>query len=157
MSYFDEARAISQIITMRKLTQSDIAKSMGVSQSYIANKLRLLTLSPAIENIIISRGLSERHARALLRLKDEREIALAVDKISAMGLNVLESEALIEGMLPKKEIKIDYQLSHISDIKLSLEQSISSALAAMRRLGNDASQISSFHDNKKYITICYEE
>lgn len=156
MSYFDEARAISSIINMRKLTQGEIAKSMGVSQSYIANKLRLLKFSPAIENIIIERGLSERHARSLLRLKSDKDVCIAVDKISAMHLNVSESEVLIDTMLPKKEIRPDYSLLSVDEIKENLEKFISDSISAIKRLGFSASKTKSYYNEKEYITICLE-
>ncbi len=157
MSFFDEARAISAIIDMRRMTQHELARSMGVSQSFIANKIRLLKFSSSIEHRIIETGLSERHARALLRLKTEKEIYTAIDKISAMGLNVRQSEVLIDSMIPKKELEIDYAIVDEKDIRAELEKSISSALAVLRRLGRCATSTVSFYDNKRYITICIDE
>ena len=71
MNMFEEASALEGTIKMCKLTQSDIAKKLGVSQSYIANKLRLLSFSESMKAEILSSGLTERHARAVLRLKGE--------------------------------------------------------------------------------------
>lgn len=157
MSYFDEARAIGAIINMRKMTQSALARSMGVSQSFIANKLRLLKLSASIERTILERGLSERHARALLRLESEKEIYQAIDKISSLGLNVRQSEVMIDGLAPAKKTEIDYRLYDENDVRAELEKSISSALSALNRLGKSATKTVSFYDKKSYITICIDD
>jgi ParB family chromosome partitioning protein len=158
MSYFDEARGISTIIKMRNLTQSEMARSMGVSQSFIANKLRLLRFSDTQREMIIKSGLSERHARTLLRLKSDAEISSAIEKISAMGLNVRASEVLIDTMLPKKErVCDDYVIQDEKEIRAELENEIATALKRLARLGCRASQSVSFYKNKRYITICIEE
>ena len=70
MNMFDEARALSGTIKMRGISQSEMAKMLGVSQSYIANKLRLLTLDDGLKAKICESNLTERHARAILRLRD---------------------------------------------------------------------------------------
>ena len=96
MNMFDEANALFGTIKMCKTTQSELAERLGVSQSYIANKLRLLKLSPPMREAIVESGLSERHARALLRIREERGRRLALARISAERLTVAESEALID-------------------------------------------------------------
>lgn len=96
MNMFEEANALFGTIKMCKTTQSELAERLGVSQSYIANKLRLLKLSPDMRDQIVESGLSERHARALLKIREERGRRLALARISAERLNVSESEALID-------------------------------------------------------------
>ena len=96
MNMFDEANALFGTIKMCKTTQSALAARLGVSQSYIANKLRLLKLSPPMREAIVESGLSERHARALLRIREERGRRLALARICAERLTVAESEALID-------------------------------------------------------------
>ena len=68
MDMFDEARAIRSTMELCHLTQGELARQLGVSQSYVANKLRLLKFSQKMTEKIRSSGISERHARALLRL-----------------------------------------------------------------------------------------
>ena len=157
MSYFDEARAILAIIKMRKLTQSELARQMGVSQSFIANKIRLLNFSPEVEKRILAARLSERHARSLLRLKNDEDIFQVIEKTRIMGLNVRACEVLIDTMTEKKATVPDYRLTSEKDIRAELENSISSALTKLTRLGKSASQSVSFYNNKRYITISIEE
>ena len=76
MNMFEEARTISGMIQMLGMTQSEVAKKLGTSQSYVGNKVRLLNLSEGIQKKILDLGLSERHARALLRLDDMEEFYL---------------------------------------------------------------------------------
>ena len=157
MNYFDEARGLRAVIDMRSMTQSDIAKSMGVSQSYVANKLRLLKFPPYIQSLIAEKGLTERHARTLLRLAGEEAICLAIEKICAMHLNVAESEALVDNMLPKREEKYDSISESECEIRERLERQLNAALLALGRLGVKASREVSTYGNKKYITVCIEE
>lgn len=99
LNIFEEASAISSLLYLYKLTQSDAAERLSVSQSYIANKLRLLRFSEEEREMILSSGLSERHARCLLRLSDQSERISALRHIIARKLNVSASERYIEGLL----------------------------------------------------------
>lgn len=96
MEMFEEARAMSGTLRLCNITQKELADRMGVSQSYVANKLRLLTFSPHLEKLIIKHGISERHARALLRLESEEDRLEILEKIIARDLTVRECEALVD-------------------------------------------------------------
>ena len=97
----EEAEGYQQLMTQYNLTQEELAKRLGRSQSSIANKLRLLRLSPDVVSAIRENGLSERHARAVLKLKDE-EVQLAVIKRTAeKNLSVKDTERLVEKTLDK--------------------------------------------------------
>ena len=82
LHYMEEAQCYYALLNNYNLTQEELAKRLGRSQSSIANKLRLLRLSPDVVSAIRENGLSERHARAVLKLKDE-EVQLAVIKRTA--------------------------------------------------------------------------
>ncbi len=99
MTMFDEAEAIRAMMSMCKSTQSMLAERLGVSQSYIANKLRLLSLNSKIRELVIFFDLSERHARTLLRIKSDEKQAELIKKISEMKLTVRETEALVDSEL----------------------------------------------------------
>lgn len=99
MDMFEEANALLGMIRMLSLTQEEIAGRLGVSQSYVANKLRLLKFSQGVREKIIARGLSERHARALLRLEDEEAILALIEQIARDALTVQSTEELVEALL----------------------------------------------------------
>ena len=85
------------------LVQEQAAEKLGKSQSAVANKLRLLRLSPDCTRLLREKGLSERHARALLRLADEEDRLQALRTIIARGYNVAQSEAYIERLIKVKQ------------------------------------------------------
>ena len=99
MSIFESAAALKGTMEMRGCSQADMARMLGVSKAYIANKLRLLQLEDSCRAMIEGAGLSERHARAVLRLKNEEQRLFALQRICEDGLNVAESEELIEYIL----------------------------------------------------------
>lgn len=156
MNMFDEARAISGMIGMRKMTQSEIAKMLGVSQSYVANKLRLLGFSDTVQNEILSAGLSERHARALLKLSGDEAILSAIRRIADMRLSVAASEALIDDMA------LDGMVDSVSEAGDAecvhrLEGVIEEAVKHLTSRGIRARRSIEFYGNKRYITVTIEE
>lgn len=156
MNMFEEARALRGMISMCNLTQNEIAKRMGVSQSYIANKLRLLNFSDYIQMIILDANLTERHARALLKLKGDERIKHAVDKIKTMKLNVAASEAMIDSMVLDDMPKTlaDFAMrDRIHHFEMIIEQSVKN----LESYGFKVNQRIDFYQNKKYITVCIEE
>ena len=156
MNMFDEARALRTMINMCSLTQGEIAKRMGVSQSYVANKIRLLNFSEYMQLLILEAHLTERHARLLLRIKDEELTRLAIDKIKTMKLNVRASEALIDGLIldkmPEKIVK-----SSARDAIHRVEEIICEAVKNLMQEGIRATKSIDVFGEKKYITICIEE
>ncbi len=97
--FFDLATAFSLLITEYRMTQEEIAHKLGLSQSAVANKLRLLKLSEE-ERAVIRRGeLTERHARALLRIKEPRARRSMIDRILFEKLGVSATEAQVEALL----------------------------------------------------------
>ena len=96
---WEEAEAIAGLIRQYGLSQEAAAEKIGKSQSGVANKLRLLRLSEGVRQLIRDNGLTERHARALLRLSDEEAQRRAVAAIVKGGWNVAKTEAYIEEQL----------------------------------------------------------
>lgn len=105
MNIFEEARALRGTIEMCGITQQEIAKKLGVSQSYIANKLRLLNFSDRMQARISESGLCERLARALLRIKNEALQESVLAQLVDRHMTVAEGEALIESLCEKQEDK----------------------------------------------------
>lgn len=101
LNIFEQALAIQALIDTYSLTQEQIAEKLSSSQSYIANKLRLLRFSPSERNLMLTNNLSERHARALLRISDSILREKALDTIIKNELNVSESEELVCSLINK--------------------------------------------------------
>lgn len=102
LNMFEQAAAISSLIEIYELTQEKIARQLSTSQSYVANKLRLLRLSVAERDIILKSNLTERHARALLRLPSSDLRLDALDYIISHELNVSRTEEYIDDLLTPK-------------------------------------------------------
>ena len=99
LHYLEEAAAIASYIRQTGITQEEAAAQLGRSPSALANKLRLLRLSPACREQLVKSGLTERHARCLLRLEDEPERLTALKYIADHQLNVAQTEQYIERQL----------------------------------------------------------
>lgn len=96
LNFIEEATGYVSLMDNFKLTQEDLAKKMGKSQSTIANKVRLLRLPVKVRKEILENGLTERHARALLRLDSEKSQLEMIDEIIERGLTVNQSEKRVD-------------------------------------------------------------
>lgn len=112
LSFFEEAEGYLRLIDEFGLSQSDIAKRISKKQSTVSNKLRLLKLPVTARAIITAAGLTERHARELLRIRDKDKLFFALDKIVENNLNVPQTERFINDLLepppqkPQRSCKI---------------------------------------------------
>lgn len=102
LSMFEEARGIARLIRKYGLTQEQAALKLGKKQSTVANKLRLLRLTFEEQEWILTANLSERHARALLRIDDEGLRREVLSRIITDNMSVGESEAFVTDVLMKK-------------------------------------------------------
>ncbi len=139
LHYFEEAAAIARLIASYGLSQEQAAERLGRSQSAIANKLRLLRLSPDCARLLRGHSLSERHARALLRLSDEEDRLRALNAIIARGYNVAQSEAYIEQLLKSRQKTPPPRTPSyiIKDVRIFLN-TIRRSLGVMQRAGVNA-------------------
>ena len=96
--FFKEAKTLANVIKLQGFSQTYAAKRLGFTQSALSNKLRLLQLSPILQEKILASNLTERHARALLRLPAERR-EIALEHIILHQYNVSATEAYIEELL----------------------------------------------------------
>ena len=103
LDYWEEAEALARLIRLYGLSQEAAAEKIGKSQSGVANKLRLLRLPEEIRELIRENHLTERHARALLRLEDPEEQRRAVAAIVRGGWNVARTEAYVEDQLRREQ------------------------------------------------------
>ncbi len=141
LGYIEEAEAFCSLVSEHGLTQEELALRLGKNQSTIANKIRILKLSPQIREVLRENALSERHARALLRLNDEKTRIKALDTIIKRGLNVSKTEELIEELLGKNETqdpkseKKDIRV--FRDVRI-FSNTIKQAVELMKRSGIEA-------------------
>ncbi len=106
LGYLDEAAGYARLIETFHLTQEVLAQRLGKSQSTIANKMRLLKLPKEIKDTLIKGQLSERHARALLRLGTEEQQKKMVQEIIQGNLTVSDTEKRVDRILePKATVK----------------------------------------------------
>ena len=155
MNMFEEAEAIRGTIALCHTTQTEMAKRLGVSQSYIANKLRLLRLGEKERARILEYGLTERHARSILRLSSEERIE-ALEEIHRRGLNVASTELMVDvrsNRTAPTRIGAAERGKCIDEFKDTLRRSVST----LRSVGVDAAQAVSRHGGKTYITVVIEE
>lgn len=104
LNFMEEAEGYFNLITDHGMTQEELAQKVGKKQSTIANKLRLLKLPNDVKAALLSNGLTERHARALLKLPDEIMQLKALKTILKKQLNVKKTEELIEKMLDEAAV-----------------------------------------------------
>ena len=99
LSIFEQASAIEALIDTYNLTQEQVAEKLSVSQSFVANKLRLLRYNNEEREIILQNNLSERHARAILRIFDHEMRVNVLKQVVNKGLNVAKTEELVSSLI----------------------------------------------------------
>lgn len=137
LDYFEEAEGYQRLLDDFGLTQEVLAQRIGKSQSTIANKMRLLKLASSVQAKLLEAGLSERHARALLKLPDNESREKVLEKVIKLNLNVRQTEDLIEGLLEdndKKEKNAGTQKFIIKDYRIVMN-TIRQAVASMEQIG----------------------
>ena len=102
----EEAVAYSKLLELHQLTQEALAQRLGVGQSTVANKLRLLKLPKEIQDALLVRAISERHARSLIPLKDTEKQVLLLAEIIEKNLNVKQTEERVAKLLSKDQKKL---------------------------------------------------
>lgn len=144
LNMFEQASAISSLIRIYSLTQDEIAARLSVSQSFVANKLRLLRYLPDEREMILGASLTERHARALLRLSGDDRLT-ALREVVSRRLNVAETEAYVESLLRPAADQSPAPAPRLAsprgpvlrDVRLFVN-SVNHALDIMRQSGIDA-------------------
>ncbi len=133
---WEEAEALARLISLYGLSQEQAAEKLGKSQSGVANKLRLLRLPEEIRRLIRENGLSERHARALLRLSDPEEQRRAVEVIVKNGWNVAKTEAYVEEQITRGQTRPPRRRTTyiIKDVRLFLN-SVDRGVRLMQQAG----------------------
>lgn len=154
LDFVEEAQGIAQLIRVFRLSQEQVAERLGKSQSSVANKLRLLKLPEDVLEGLRAAGLSERHARALLKLPSEQEQRAMAEYAVANGLTVAATEAYIEKLLKEQKEKERQKkpVLIIKDVRLFLN-TISHGLDVMKQSGVDVRCVQTDTESEIILTI----
>lgn len=137
LDFFEEAESVSRLISHFGMTQEQVAQKLGKSQSTLSNKLRLLKLPIEIRYFIQNEGLTERHARAMLKLPTEKDMWHVLNQIKTRGLNVTQTEKEIELLLNKPPKSQGTMVGIFKDVRLFVN-TINNAVDTMRSAGIEA-------------------
>ena len=121
LDFIEEAMGIRRLLTDFSMSQEQAARLLGKSQSAVANKLRILRHSDTVLEAIRAAALSERHARALLKLPGEEETLSAIAVIARQSMSVARAEKYIEALLTEKK---DPRKANVGSFLNSLTQSL---------------------------------
>lgn len=151
---WEEAQAIARLISRYGLSQEEAARRLGRVQPTVANKLRLLRLPEDVRALLRENGLTERHARALLRLQDPEVQRRAAGDMVRRGMNVAQAEAYVEKLLQSDQVTPPRGRSTyiIKDVRLFLN-SVDRGLHLMRQAGVDAGWNRQDTDREILLTI----
>ena len=155
LHYMEEAQCYYALLNNYNLTQEELAKRLGRSQSSIANKLRLLKLPEDVLNTLRDNGLTERHGRALLRLKTEQMQRMALAYIIEHDLNVASADSYIDSLLreSEQEEKPEAKRTFImKDVRVFVN-TILHGLDLMKQGGIDAGMKREETDDELILTI----
>ncbi|WP_188392285.1 nucleoid occlusion protein [Compostibacillus humi] len=131
----EEAYAYAKLLEMHSLTQEALAQRLGKNQSTIANKLRLLKLPKEIQDALMERKITERHARALIQVKEPEMQLILMEEIIENHLNVKQTEERIAKLYEKKEKKKRPKLKGINkDVRIAMN-TIRQSLSMITKTG----------------------
>lgn len=134
LHFLEEAEGYEQLMEQFHLTQEAMAARVGKKQSTIANKLRLLRLSPAVRKVLVDAGLSERHARALLKLDDDAKRLEVLEVVVAKNYNVRQTEEYINKLLEDNQQEKRRRMVIVNDVRIYLN-SIKQVVNAIKDVG----------------------
>ncbi|MBQ5995638.1 MAG: ParB/RepB/Spo0J family partition protein [Clostridia bacterium] len=147
LNFFDEAQALETLITEFNMSREELSKRIGIAQSTLSNKLRILRLPEDMRFKLSRAGLTERHARTLLMLENDAQRERALSIIIDRHLNVSETERMVLHMLHKNKKQYN-GLKGIRDVRLFIN-TLNHAVDTIRRAGVDADTARS--ETEEYI------
>ena len=151
LDFIEEAEGLRTLIRNYGMSQEEAARCIGLSQSAVANKLRLLRLSPELLFLLRERGLSERHARSLLRLETEEQRLEVLSYVLDHDLNVARTEQYIEEYLKRPKKKKAPRIV-MKDVRIFFN-TVTKGLGVMRRSGVNAEYDQAETDADYILTI----
>lgn len=137
LNFFEEADGIKRLMDEFSLSQAEVSEKIGMAQSTLSNKLRLLKLNEAQRKTIISAKLTERHARALIRIPEDRRDEL-LNRVVANSMSVSDTEQMVDMVLAESVVrKKPLRAYKIGDIRI-FSNSLNKMIETMRKSGVNA-------------------
>ncbi len=158
LHFVEVAAGYGELMQQYGLTQTELASIVGKDQSTIANKCRILNLPQEVLELVITEGLTERHARALLKLKNDERLMKVVRHIIKKEMNVKQTEIYINNLLEADEKSDDVQTKelalkrYLKDIRL-FTNTIKQAVDMVNESGVEAKYVVREANDKYTITI----
>lgn len=152
LHFLEEAEGYEQLMSQFHLTQEAMAARVGKKQSTIANKLRLLRLSANVRKIINDAELTERHARALLKIEDEETQLKVLEVVVTKGFSVRQTEDYIEKLTATKPAEKRKRLVIVNDVRIYLN-SIKKIVGSIKDVGIPVAMDQTVEDNEVVVTL----
>lgn len=153
LTSIEEAHAYRNLLDIQEITQEALAQRLGKGQSTVANKLRLLKLPEEIQTALLNRLLTERHARALLQVKDAEQQKKLFDETIEESLNVKQLEAKVTKLLSTEPKKPKARKKAFSrDMRIAMN-TIKESLSLVSKSGIDLTTEEEEHDEYYQITV----
>lgn len=157
LNFFEEAESLCRLISDFGFTQSQIGKKLGKSQSSLSNKMRLLKIPSVLRKRIIDNSLTERHARALIKIDDIDTMDKTLDYIINNNLNVSQTEKYIDSVLNSyTHVSNKPKLRMLTDVRLFIN-SITQAVNTMTDAGINADLNRKEDENSIIFTVTIEK
>ena len=153
LTAIEEAHAYQNLLEIQEITQEALAQRLGKGQSTVANKLRLLKLPEEIQTALLNRLLTERHARALLQVKDAELQKKLFDETIEESLNVKQLEAKVSKLLSTEPKKPKARRKAVSrDMRIAMN-TIKESLNMVTKSGIDLTTEEEEHEEYYQITV----
>lgn len=152
LTSIEEASAYQKLLELHQLTQESLAQRLGRNQSTIANKIRLLQLSEPVKSALLTRSITERHARALLAIDSEELQIKILEDVISKDLNVKQTESRVAFFKEDVKAKKANRISFSKDIRLALNtirQSIEMVTSSGLKINTEEKN----HEDHYEITI----
>ena len=137
----EEARTYQKILELDSLTQEELAKTMGKSQSAVSNKLRLLSLADEVQDALLHEQISERHARSLLNVEDKNKQVELLNKVISTRMTVRELDEEIKNMISPNE------KTNESILNTNVNENINPTVVDVNQIKNNAEDIAPTQSN----------
>jgi ParB family chromosome partitioning protein len=153
LTAIEEAHAYQNLLEIQEITQEALAQRLGKSQSTVANKLRLLKLPEPVQQALLERAITERHARALLPVKDPAVQQQLLDELIDQGLNVKELEQRIKSLSTEQPQKPKPRRKAVSrDMRIAMN-TIKESLSMVKKSGIDLDAVEEEYEDYYQITV----